>query len=264
MKVLIVTQDDPFYMPLFFRHFFEEHSRSGKGIDIIGVVIQRPLGQKSKISLIKRMVYFYGPIAFTVQALKYLLMKIERRLNSLGVVLTGGSLGYIFMKNRVNVLKYKNVNSDTFAHFAQESKVDLIVSVAASQIFKPGILRVPKKCCINIHNAPLPYYRGMMPSFWQMYHGEKYALTTVHEMVEEVDRGRIVYQDRIPIQKGITLDRLIKATKKRSAEALIKVLKMFVENKLTYRALPVSEGTYFSFPTKRDIAEFRRRGNRII
>lgn len=264
VKVIIVTQDEPFYMPVFFKHFFKICIEKKLDTEVIGVVVQRPLGQRSKITLVRRMIDLYGTIPFVVQGLNYSLLKIEEKLSSLGIVLTGSSLVHIFTTNNISLLRYKNVNSDAFIHFVKDHDVDLIISVAASQIFKPEILKAPKKGCINIHNAPLPHYRGMMPTFWQMYHGEEYAVTTIHEMVEELDSGRIISQDKTKIAKGITLDRLIKITKKRSADALIKVLEMYIKNNVKLTALSDEQGSYFSFPTKRDVYEFRARGYRVI
>lgn len=264
MKIIIVTQEDPFYMPIFFKHFFDKFDNITSGIEIAGVAIQKPLGQRSKKHLVRKMVDFYGPISFFLQSLKYVTKIVEKKLNAIHILPASFSIEYFLRKNKVKLLKYKNVNSKKFIKFVEEGKIDLIVSVAASQIFKTRILKKPKLGCINIHNAPLPDYRGMLPNFWQMYYGEEFSVMTIHEMVEEVDKGKIIFQDRTKIEKGMTLDRLIKKTKKKNAQDLIKVLKMFEKNEVKYREIPAKEGSYFSFPTKKDVSEFRKKGYRII
>lgn len=264
MKVIIVTQKDPFYIPIFFKHFFEKFDKLTSGIEIAGVIIQKPLGQKSKVALIRKMLDFYGPVAFSLQALRCFLQITEKKLYASGILPVSFSIEYFLDKNKVELLKYKNVNSGKFVKFVEEEKIDLIVSVAASQIFKAKILKKPRLGCINIHNAPLPDYRGMLPTFWQMYHGEHFAGVSIHEMVEELDRGEIIYQDETKIEKGMSLDRLIKKAKKKNAEVLIRVLEMFKKSKVKYTSLPKRKGSYFSFPTKKDVSEFRKRGYRII
>ena len=264
MKIIIVTQEDPFYIPIFFKHFFDKFDKSTSGIKIVGVIIQEPLGKKSKKALARKMLDFYGPISFILQSVKYLLKIVEKKLNEMHILTASFSIEYFLKKNKVVLLKYKNVNSTKFSKFVEENKIDLIVSVAASQIFKTRILKKPKMGCINIHNAPLPDYRGMLPNFWQMYHNEKFSVVTIHEMVEKVDKGKIIFQDRTKIEKGMTLNRLIKKTKKKNAEALIKVLEMFKKNEVKYKPLPAKQGSYFSFPTQKDVSEFRKRGYRII
>jgi methionyl-tRNA formyltransferase len=234
------------------------------GVNILGVVIQRPLGQRSKKALLQRMVDFYGPVVFTLISLRYFMQKIVNRLNLLGIIKKACSIEYYCRSHGVRILAYRNVNHPRFVRFVRESKIDLIVSVAASQIFKSEVLKAPRLGCINIHNAPLPDYRGMMPSFWQMFHGETQAVATIHEMIEEIDKGRIVYQERTTIEKGMTLDALIKKTRKVDALALLKVLHMFKQGRVKYRRLPKIKGSYYSFPSKRDVVEFKNKGYRIV
>ncbi len=264
MKVIIVTQEDPFYLSIFFETFLDRFYIEANGIDILGVVIQRPLGQRSKKKLLRRMLDFYGPVVFAVISFRYLLRKIVNRLNLLGVLKRAYSIEYFCRSHGVRILPHRNVNHPRFVEFVIENKIDLIISVAAAQIFKSDILKAPRYGCINIHNAPLPDYRGMMPSFWQMFHGEKQTVATVHEMVEEIDKGRIIFQARTEITKGMTLDALIRKTRKVNAWALIRVLRMFKEGRVKYRPLPKKKGSYFSFPSRRDVAEFKKRGYRIV
>ncbi len=264
MNVIIVTQDDPFYLPIFFEVFLDEFERELTDVELLGVVIQRPLGQRSKKALLRRMIDFYGPVVFTLISLRYLMRKIVNKLNLLGVIKKAYSIEYFCRSHGVRILPHRNVNHRRFVEFVKENETDLIVSVAAAQIFKSDILRAPRLGCINIHNAPLPDYRGMMPSFWQMFHGEGQTVATIHEMVEEIDKGRIVYQKRTTIERGMTLDALIKKTRKVDALALLKVLHMFKQGRVKYHSLSRIKGSYFSFPSRRDVVEFKRRGYRIV
>ncbi len=264
VRLIIVTQQDPFYLPHFFEAFFRIHDKELAGVDILGVVIQRPLGQRSKKKLLRRMLDFYGPIVFSVITLKYILQQVANRLNRLGLMTAAHSIDYFCRQNGIRILPYRNVNHPRFIEFVKGNKIDLIVSVAAAQIFKSDILKAPRYGCINIHNAPLPDYRGMMPSFWQMFHGEKQTVATVHEMVEDIDKGRIIFQARTEITKGMTLDALIRKTRKVNAWALLRVLRMFKEGRVKYHPLPKKKGSYFSFPSRRDVVEFNKKGYRIV
>lgn len=264
MKVLIVTQADPFYLPHFFKSFFDEFSKKLSGVDIIGVVLQRPLGKRSKKALLHSMIDFYGPVVFTVMSMKYILQRLENKLNKMGLIPAAHSIEYFCHKQGIRIMPYRNVNHPGFIEFVRNNRVDLIISVAASQIFRSEILNAPRLGCVNIHNAPLPEYRGMMPTFWQMFHGERQVIATIHEMNEEIDKGRIILKVRTEIDKGVTLDALIKKTRMTDAKALVKVLALFQENRVEYFRLPRKKGSYFSFPTRRDVVEFRKRGYRII
>ena len=57
-------------------------------------------------------------------------------------------------------------------------------------------------------------YRGMMPTFWQLLHGEKHAVITVHEMAEELDAGAVLGTLECPLRERDNLDRVITETKR--------------------------------------------------
>ena len=264
MKIIIITQEDPFYISIFFKRFFELYSHNQDKIDVIGIVVQKSLGNKSISGLIKRMWYFYGPLYFFLYGFKYTLYKLNYFLYKYNLVRAVDNMMSLSEKNKIEILNFTNVNGSDFIHFVKDKKVDMIVSVAASQIFRKSILRTPRLGCINIHNAPLPNYRGMLPNFWQMFHSEKYSVMTIHEMVEELDKGRIIFQMKTAIDDGMSLEELIKKTKYTNAEALMIVLKQFIRNKVVYRDLPNKKGSYFTFPNRKDIAIFKGKGYRII
>ena len=83
-------------------------------------------------------------------------------------------------------------------------------------------------------------------------------------MVPELDKGDILLQHRTTIDPGETLDSLMLKTKRRSAGALCELLAQLARGPVEAQPLPDRPGSYFTFPTKEDAAEFRRRGYRVI
>ena len=70
---------------------------------------------------------------------------------------------------------------------------DLGVSVFYDRIFKAeGIARFGR--LINLHNSPLPKYRGMSPINWALKNGESSHGFTIHEITPGIDDGPIVSQ----------------------------------------------------------------------
>jgi methionyl-tRNA formyltransferase len=53
--------------------------------------------------------------------------------------------------------------------------------------------------CLNLHNAPLPGYRGVNPINWALKNGEKEHGVTIHEITAGIDDGPIVARLRYPI-----------------------------------------------------------------
>ncbi|MFP4427488.1 MAG: glycosyltransferase [Spirochaetaceae bacterium] len=275
LRIAMVTQEDPFYIPLFFREFFriarirrelasadaETRNRipsSGRPIEVQGLMIQRPLGNKTSKGLAKRIWRLYGTLGFVRVGFRYVWAKLCGRF------LRGRSVSGAAKTAGVSLLPMADANGEAFLSFVRENRIDLVVSVSASQIFKGEILSAPTYGCINLHNAPLPHYRGMLPNFWQMYQGEKESVLTIHQMVEDLDKGDILLQRTTPIREEMSLEQLIRTTKVRSARALWHLLDRFATDTVEVTPLPEEEGSYFSWPTREEAKEFRRRGRRLL
>jgi len=52
---------------------------------------------------------------------------------------------------------------------------------------------------LNLHNAPLPKYRGVRPINWALKNGEEYHGVTIHRMTPNIDNGPIYAQARFRI-----------------------------------------------------------------
>ncbi len=275
-RIVIVTQEDPFYIPLFFREFYrtaaeargagDTHHRSAPRtpripIEICGVMIQRALGNRTAKGLAKRIWRLYGTGGFVVMAARYAGRKALRLLGRWAPTVAGYS-------RRAGVplleLGSNDANSEDFIAFLQRQSIDLVVSVSASQIFKEPVLSTPPLGCINLHNAPLPHYRGMLPNFRQLYHGEQQSVLTIHQMVPDLDKGDILVQAPTPITDSMSLEQLMRETKTRSARALWDTLSQMTDDGVETRPLPDEAGSYYSWPTRDEARELRRRGRRLL
>ena len=260
MRILFITQDDPFYVRVFFEEFFKAYEHLD---EIQGVVVTKAIGKKSTFALMKQMWEFYGPPDFLRMGTRYAgertLGFLQDRLN-----LTGKSgLRQLCRGYGIEAFHEDDVNGPSFLERAEKLDLDLIISVAASVIFKEGLLTLPRNGCLNIHNGRLPKYRGMMPVFWQVYHGESEIGITVHEMNVKIDDGRILLQDGVPVQPGETLDELMRRMKKVAAEMILRIIDQMKSGTVQYQENPAAESSYFSFPKREDVRAFKRRGRRI-
>jgi len=249
-RILFITQEDPFYIRIFFEEFLKNYSDK---THILGVVICPTMAKKSTIELVKQMYSFYGMRDFLRMALRYILVKVK-----------GNTLKSLCNIYNIPIYKEYNINGDVFLDYWGQRNLDVIVSVAAPKTFKKNLLNLPKWGCINIHHSKLPHYRGMMPNFWQMYHSEKNSGITVHKINSKIDEGEIILQQEITIDAGESLDSLIKRSKRRGAHSVIEALGMIREGKVVYLPNHIEKGLYFSFPTRADVLEFRRRGKKIL
>ena len=260
-NILFITQDDPFYVQLFFEAFFKAYGRLD---DVKGVVIAQAMGKKNAFQLARQMYCFYGPVDFLRMGLKYAFYKLITHAPAFFLKNRSYSLTQLCRRHDVAVIHEDNINGDAFRRKIKEKDLDLIISVAAPIIFKTDLIRIPKHGCINIHSGKLPKYRGMLPNFWQMFHGEKSVGVTIHEINPGIDDGRIILQKDVPIAKNESLESLIKRTKRIGAQVMIEAIDLIQSGNVVYQENPVSDGSYFSFPTRKDVVEFKRRGGRIM
>jgi len=250
LRVLLVTEDDPLYVIRFFEVFFDEYPPGE--IEIVGVSVQDAF-HEPKHKTFRRILRFYGPVDFVRLLWRYGLAKLR-----------GDSIEKLARSRGLPIIPCDSVNRDGYHERVRAIEPDVIVSVAAPEVFKKGILEIPPLGCVNIHSGKLPVYRGMMPNFWQLLHGEEHAVVTVHEMVEKLDAGGILKTLEWPLRENDSLDRVITGTKQDGARLMIEVLKGLKDGTIEAKPLDMGGKKYFSFPTPKDVKQFRERGHRMI
>tara|TARA_B100000131_G_C18107305_1_gene608368 strand:+ start:1670 stop:2302 length:633 start_codon:yes stop_codon:yes gene_type:complete len=90
-------------------------------------------------------------------------------------------------KNKVEVIEYEKIIN---FNIAQES---IGLSVYFDKIFKLSLIEKFYRLC-NIHNSPLPKYRGVNPINWALKNGESSHGVTLHIIDKGVDTGDILDQ----------------------------------------------------------------------
>jgi methionyl-tRNA formyltransferase len=250
LRVLFVTEDDPLYVIQFFDVFLTEYPRDE--IEIVGITVadafHEPIWKTAW-----RMFRFYGPVDF---------VRLAGRFT--GAKLRGRSIAALARKTGIPLLPTSSVNDTAYLERVSALQPDVIVSVAAPEIFRKDILAIPAKGCINIHSGQLPVYRGMMPNFWQLLHGERNAVITIHEMAEKLDAGGIVSTREFPLRERDTLDRVIVGTKQEGARLMIDVLRKLATADIVAEPLNMDDAKYFSFPTTADVRALRKRGHGML
>lgn len=260
-RFLFITQEDPFYVRLFFEEFLAHYQAR---TEIAGVVIAPTMGKKSLARLVKQMYDFYGPRDFVLMGLRYVAYKVATKLHRLWPSKRFFSIEQACAYYGVPVLHAHDLNDAEFLRTLHALGIDLIVSVAAPQVFKQALIELPRLGCINIHNSKLPKYRGMLPNFWQMFHGERSVGTTVHRVNASLDDGKILAQSETSITAGESLDSLIRRTKRSGAHLVMRTVEALRDGTAQELDNPREQASYFTFPTRLDVLEFRRRGYRLV
>lgn len=259
MKVVFLTQDDPLYILPFFEEFFRMKPESAQ---VMAVFTCKTMGERGRLKLLRELLHLYGPLGFARLLGRMAVSRTLALLPARPDARKFHSIGQLCRAFGVQHVELANPNHDRDRIAAMAP--DLLVSIACPYILKQPLLELPPLGCINMHHAPLPRYKGMMPTFWQMYHGEKSVGVTIHTMAARVDEGEALLQESLPIAQGESLDHLIRRSKRHGAGCMARVLSAIAANSQITMKLDQSSSSYFTFPTPNEMKEFRRRGFRAI
>lgn len=136
---------------------------------------------------------------------------------------------------------------------------DLIVVSYCSQIFPKKVIQLPTIGCLNVHRSLLPKYRGPQPIFWALYHDEKETGATVHWLVQDIDAGDILAQERVPIHDWDAETDVASRAAEAGARALAAVLPRIAAGERWGTTPDLSAGSYYSRPDVAQLATYRER-----
>jgi methionyl-tRNA formyltransferase len=260
LRLSVITEEDPFYLPVFFREFFA--ALPPDRFELLGIDITPPLNQPSRRALARKLYRFYGGLDFARLLGRYAVAKALDLTAARRVWC--GTIGRLAARHGVACRTVPNVNAPAYVAELRRLAPDLLVSVAASQIFKPDLLSVPRLAAVNVHTGPLPSYRGMMPVFWQMYDRRKSIVVTLHTMTADIDVGSILLEREVPLNGDRSLDLVIRKMKREGAHTLIELLERYRSGAVEPVAMDRSREDYHSFPGRAEAARFRHMGYRLV
>ncbi len=124
----------------------------------------------------------------------------------------------------IPVLQPRKLSDPQFSEIIRTATPDYIIVVAYGRIIPAEILKIPRKCPVNVHASLLPEYRGASPIQWAILEGRSYTGVTTMLMSPELDAGDILLQQRIEIDRTDTTGSLSTKISDRGTELLIRTL----------------------------------------
>ncbi|WP_250277849.1 formyltransferase family protein [[Clostridium] colinum] len=102
--------------------------------------------------------------------------------------------------------KSKNINivSDKDINIIKEYDFDYLFSIVYLNIIPEDIINIARIKAINYHDSLLPSYAGVNSTSWAIINKEQYHGITWHTMTKELDKGAILLQKPIKIDKKET------------------------------------------------------------
>jgi len=249
LRAAIITQDEPFAVPVLLEELLGRRADA-----IVAVFVASPTSARESFrAMVRRWWSAFGPVAFIRYGLAYV-----------GARLLGRGPTQVALRRGIPVEEVPDVNAPEFLDELRALDLDLVISVACPQIFRKQLLSLPPHGCINVHSGPLPRYRGQLPTFWVLYHGETETGVSVHYMNRKVDDGPILLQEPVAIRPGETQASLMCRCKRVGGKLLAQAIGMLESGEPETKPNPQAEASYFPFPSAEQAREFRHRGRRWL
>lgn len=104
----------------------------------------------------------------------------------------------------ITIRHFLDINGEDSQELLKELRADLGIAIGAP-ILKEQLFSVPRYGSINLHKGRLPDYRGMPPAFWELKNGENEVGCTVHRITTGLDRGDILLEKVLPVDRYSTV-----------------------------------------------------------
>ncbi len=254
MKIVVITQNDPFYLAENLNYLIDILPKHSK---IIGCVVAdvSPFGKKESFFKKAKKTYdIFGLNFFMYYAFQFLISKLNPKKNVFNVL----------KKNKISpIILNEPINNPISVKKIKAFKPDLLISILGNQIFKDPILNLAPKGCLNLHTSLLPKYRGLMPTFWVLKNSEKKTGVSVFYVDNGIDSGPIIVQKEVVIGNK-TQQQLISFTKRLGMKAIAESVDLIENDKVALIENDSNKKSYFTFPTREDVKIFRAKGKRFF
>ena len=217
-------------------------------------------GSKSLLQL-----FGYSGVRFSLfLGYNFIFFPLLLKVNYLLSKLTGRSSDCISIKeycqrHGITCQSSDDVNDRKFVDSLQERDIDLIITSFFDQILGPEIIRVPRQACLNVHPGLLPECRGVFPEFHTAAGKCSDFGFTIHAIDDAtIDTGRILLTGNVAM---VGVHSLLALGRRLLTEGLSALEKILTDlNGSLEQARIQDAGHYYSFPSKADIREIKRRG----
>ena len=255
VRVVAVTQSDPFFTARFFEAFLGE--TASDRLELVEIVLLRHF-KESKTALVRRLLKLYGPVDFIRLLGRYVTAAVSDRVGR------PRSLERVAARHGVPLVRLSSINDASYLRTLAARDVDVLLSVAAPEIFRrPALTAVPY--VLNVHCGKLPQYRGMMPTFWALRNGDARIVVTLHEMIERLDAGRLIAEFPVDVAVADSAFAVAARTKTVAGREVARLLAAIGTPRWPEpRPIPATREEYHGFPTRRDARRLEERGRRLL
>lgn len=261
LKVFIITQQEPFYIPKVVREVLEGQSESY--VVVGGTCLKPHRKNKSMKHWFRERARIYTYWELFITALFFFYCKLLYPLLHPFSNRNPFDIKKTFEEFDVPLFETSDLNDPGYHKTLRALDIDVIISLSAPQIFGKDLLNLPRKYCLNAHGTLLPRHRGVFGSWWMLFEEDKEIGSTIHTMEERLDSGEIIWQKAIATPSEGTQFSIAYHTKKLISVGLKEVLTLISKGEEKSQ-LPEYNESYHRAPVPELALDFRKKGKRII
>ena len=147
-------------------------------------------------------------------------------------------------KNELNVRSPEKINSEKELDYLKKSNPDVIIVVAYGKILPKKMLSIPNIHFINIHASLLPKWRGAAPIQRSLMNSEKETGISIMKIIEELDAGPIILQEKLKVEKEDNFLSLSKKLSLLGSKLIIDTLNILESGKYKFINQDSKKATY--------------------
>jgi len=145
-----------------------------------------------------------------------------------GMQLMESDVKKLAKEKSLHILQPEKLKNENFLTELKSLNADLFV-VVAFRMLPEVVWSMPPLGTINLHASLLPQYRGAAPINWAIINGEKETGVTTFFIQQEIDTGKIIFQEKIEIREDENVGELYGELMQLGAKVLRKTVDAIAE-----------------------------------
>ena len=136
------------------------------------------------------------------------------------------------------------LDNDEEYNFLKSLKPDIVIVIAYGKIIPKRFFNLAKYGFINVHASLLPKWRGAAPIQRSIMNLDNQTGVSIMKIVEELDAGPVMHQDKIEINEKIDTLTLSKVLSKLGANSILNAINKIEKGEARFKEQNHSEATY--------------------
>ena len=198
-------------------------------------------------------IVFMGTPEFSVPTLESLVNSNHKVLAVYSQPASKANRGQKLIPSRVEVFAKENSlnlrtpdsldNNQEYNYFKQ-LEPDIVVVIAYGKIIPKRFLNLAKYGFINVHASLLPKWRGAAPIQRSIMNLDNITGISIMRIVEELDAGPVMHQDKIQINENVDSLTLSKILSQLGAKSIISAISKMEKGQEKFQEQDHSQATY--------------------